>query len=247
MSDIVSTIGIIGGTALTRLPQLTDVCQISIDTPFGDTSSDITQGIINQKRFVFIARHGSQHNIPPHLINYRANIWAMQKAGVGKIVSVASVGSINKQMSPGVLVVPDQIIDYTWGRAQTFFDQGFTMNNHVEFTHPYDRETRQSLLDAAKSGGQTIISGATMGVTQGPRLETAAEIKRLQTDGCDLVGMTGMPEAALARELSIPYACFAVVVNWAAGIGETDNIDLQAIQEVLNNTTGSIDKLLSAL
>ena len=247
MPKTVSTIGIIGGTALKHLPQLTDVCQISIDTPFGDTSSIVTQGNINHKRFVFIARHGSKHNIPPHLINYRANIWALQKAGAEKIIAVASVGGINKQMSPGTLVIPDQIIDYTWGRVHTFCSEEFTVNDHAEFTHPYDQSARQSLLNAAMADGQKVINAGTMGVTQGPRLETAAEINRMQIDGCDLVGMTGMPEAALSRELNIPYACLAVVVNWAAGISETDKIKLQAIQAVLNNTAGDVDKILSAL
>ncbi len=240
-----STIGIIGGTAIKDIPQLLNVSQVSISTPFGKTSSEITQGMLNQKRIVFISRHGIGHKIPPHLINYRANIWALKKAGADKIISIASVGSIRNDISPGDLVVPNQIIDYTWGREHTFFDQEFTIANHIDFTQPYDQKVRQSIIKSAASSNQKIIDGGTMGVTQGPRLETAAEINRMKIDGCDLVGMTGMPEAALARELGIPYACLAVVVNWAAGVSKNE-ISLSDIEKVLAETAGSIEEILVA-
>ncbi|MBN1380005.1 MAG: S-methyl-5'-thioinosine phosphorylase [Gammaproteobacteria bacterium] len=238
-----SIIGVIGGTALTNIDQLRNVETLSIDTPYGRPSSDLTQGTINHQPFVFLVRHGIEHNIPPHLINYRANIWALREAGVSEIIAIATVGGITKMMAPGSLVVPDQLIDYSWGRAQTYFDEGFTLHNHIEFTHPYDQALRQRLLETAARCDLKIIDGAVMGVTQGPRLETAAEIERMKRDGCDLVGMTGMPEASLARELEIPYACLAVVVNWAAGVSR-DDISMEGIEKVLREMEGGIGRIL---
>jgi 5'-methylthioadenosine phosphorylase len=165
----------------------------------------------------FIARHGHGHTIPPHLVNYRANMHALESSGATAVVSVASVGGIRSDMAPGVLVVPHQIVDYTWGREMTFQSGGDGPVVHVDFTDPYDQEVRRRLLDVARRIGEEVMDGAVYATTQGPRLETAAEINRLQGDGADIVGMTGMPEAGLARELDLPYAALCVVANWAAG------------------------------
>lgn len=169
---------------------------------------------------VFLARHGPGHTIPPHRVNYRANLWALERCGVEQVLAVAAVGSINRDIPPGTLAVPDQIIDYTWGRDHTFFDRDLTKVTHIDFTFPYCQSLRRLVLSAAESADLIVASDATYGATQGPRLETAMEINRMERDGCDLVGMTGMPEASLARELGLCYACCAVVANWAAGRGE---------------------------
>jgi 5'-deoxy-5'-methylthioadenosine phosphorylase len=240
-----SIIGVIGGTALKNMSRLANVVSYAIDTPYGKPSSELRQGEINKRKFVFLTRHGEQHRIPPHLINYRANIWALREAGVSEIVALATVGGITEKMSPGMLVIPDQIIDYTWGREHTFFDTDFAIDKHIEFTHPYATQTRQRLLNGAGICNRNLMDGGTMGVTQGPRLETAAEIQRMKKDGCDLVGMTAMPEAALAKELGIPYASLAVVVNWAAGVLDTD-ISMEDIHGVLADTANSVNEILSA-
>lgn len=210
-------IAIIGGTGVTRLPGLLIERTVPADTPFGCPSAPIVHGAYCGRELMFLARHGDPHRIPPHRINYRANLWALREAGVSGIVAIAAVGGIRHDMAPGALVVPDQIIDYTYGRHQTFFEDEREDVVHIDFTEPYDASLRQRLLTAGRNTGVDIIDGGTYGATQGPRLETAAEIARMEHDGCDLVGMTGMPEAALARELQLGYACLALVANRAAG------------------------------
>lgn len=237
-------IGIIGGTALEGLQELTNMRARSVTTPYGEPSSVLTYGEVNGVEVIFLNRHGAEHNIPPHLVNYRANIWALKEAGVVRIAALASVGGITEKMSPGALVIPDQLIDYTYGRRQTFFDEDFRVDRHIDFTQPYDESTRQWLIVAAESVKEAVIDGGTYGCTQGPRLETAAEIKRLARDGCDIVGMTGMPEAALARELGIDYACIAMVVNWAAGIAE-ETITIEDIRRVIAESNGKLLRILS--
>lgn len=210
-------LAIIGGSGFTNLTALQIVAQDIITTPFGNPSGPIIRGRINDKEILFLARHGPTHSIPPHQINYRANLWALQACGAKKIIGIAAVGGISQNMSPQTLVIPDQIIDYTYNRPHTFFEQEYAQVKHIDFTYPYCEELRQELLAAAAALNLTIVNGGTYGATQGPRLETINEIQRMQRDGCDIVGMTGMPEAALARELEHCYACCAVVVNWAAG------------------------------
>ncbi|HEY3486693.1 MAG TPA: S-methyl-5'-thioinosine phosphorylase [Gammaproteobacteria bacterium] len=218
-------LGIIGGTTLGNLQQAGKTRTENIVTPFGDPSSAYTIIEFNGVELVFLSRHGTQHSIPPHLINYRANVWGMQQLKAEAVIAFATVGGITQTMLPGSLVVPDQLIDYTHGRSDTFYDREFSIERHIDFTNPYDEKLRQKLLIAARQAGLQVMSRATYGVTQGPRLETAAEIRRMAQDGCDLVGMTGMPEAALARELNLPYACCAVVVNSAAGLAAEITID----------------------
>lgn len=225
-------LAIIGGTGLTALDTLTINRQELVSTPYGEPSGPLTQGELNGQAVVFLARHGYSHTIPPHKVNYRANLWALKQVGGGQVVAVAAVGGIRADMEPGCLAFPDQIIDYTWSRGHTFFEEDLTHVTHIDFTYPYCEELRQQLIRAARWAGLGAREGGTYGVMQGPRLETAAEILRLERDGCDLVGMTGMPEAALAREIGLRYATCAVVANWAAGKSEGE-ITMEDIQHQL--------------
>ncbi len=229
-------LAIIGGSGLTRLANLDVSRREVVRTPFGDPSGALTFGRLGGAEVVFLARHGYGHTIPPHLVNYRANLWAIAKvAKADRIISVASVGGIRAHLGPGTLVVPHQIIDYTWGRSSTFFEGGESKVIHVDFTHPYDTALRGELIQIARIVGQTVIDGSVYAATQGPRLETAAEINRLEQDGVDIVGMTGMPEAVLARELEISYAALCVVANWAAGRADSSQgIHFESIEEVLH-------------
>lgn len=208
---------IIGGTGLTQYPDLHISEEKMVTTALGDPSAPLIFGELHGQDVVFLARHGHPHKLPPHKVNYRANILALKEAGVTDIIAVNAVGGITEAMDAEVLCVPDQIIDYTHGREDTYFDGVYKDLEHVDFTHPYDQALMEALLAASKVAKIDVISGGTYGATQGPRLESIAEIKRLEQDGCDLVGMTGMPEAVLARELEIPYACISLVVNKAAG------------------------------
>lgn len=210
-------IGIIGGTALARLAGLDGAREEVVYTDYGAPSGPLLSGRLAGRDLLFLCRHGPKHALAPHAINYRANIRALADAGVEQIIAAAAVGGIADSAAPGRLVVPDQIIDYSWGRSPCFDDGGPV--SHLEFTEPYDPTLRAALIGAAGELGLDPLDKAVHGITQGPRLETAAEIRRMARDGCDIVGMTGMPEAALAREAGLAYACCAVVVNWAAGRG----------------------------
>ena len=212
-------LGIIGGSGLDELSDVVITQQITVDTPYGNPSAALQFGRLGERDIVFLPRHGATHQIPPHQVNYRANIWAMQQAGVAYIVAVTAVGGISHSMSPGTFCVADQMIDYTYGREHTYFADSQTTVTHIDFTQPYCESLRQALLLATRQQRVTVIDQGVYAATQGPRLETAAEICRLQQDGCDIVGMTGMPEAALAKELGLCYANLSLVVNWAAGLG----------------------------
>ncbi len=237
---------VIGGTGLTEVEGL-EIIHREVHTPYGAPSGQFTHGMIGDKRIVFLARHGYTHNIPPHKVNYRANIWALRSLGVSKVVAVAAVGGITDKMKPCSLVIPDQIIDYTWGRDHTFFTEGLESVTHVDFSHPYTDELRQTLLSCAQKAGLDVVDGGTYGATQGPRLETAAEISRMERDGCDLVGMTGMPEAGLAREAGLSYACCAVVANQTIGKGDNEAISMEDIYRNLGYGMANVAKLLKAL
>ena len=229
-----ATIGVIGGTGLYQLDDLEEVDRVKLSTRWGDPSSEIIIMQKDDQRYAFLARHGLEHNIAPHKVNYRANLWALKECGVEKIIAVAAVGGITGDMSPETLVVPEQIIDYTYGREHTFFADDLEQVTHIDFTEPYSTELRKALIDSALGQFTDIRSGGVYAATQGPRLETAAEIERLKRDGASIVGMTGMPEAALARELGIEYACLALVVNWAAGCAGTRVIDHAQMQTIVD-------------
>ncbi len=213
-------IGIIGGTGLTQIKQLKITRREVSHTPYGEPSGIMTRGVLFGHEVVFLARHGYTHSIPPHKINYRANIWAMKNQGIDCLLAFAAVGGITPEMAPGKVVIPNQMVDYTYGREHTFFDQDLSAVTHIDFSEPYCPQTRPLLVAAAKAARVSAVEHGVYAATQGPRLETAAEINRLENDGCTLVGMTGMPEAALARELELGYVTLAIVVNYAAGRGE---------------------------
>ncbi len=230
-------LAILGGSGLTSFAELEIERREVVRTPYGEPSGPITIGRLAGNRVVFLPRHGYGHTIPPHDINYRANIWALKQVGCTSIVAVASVGGIRSDLNPGMIVLLDQIVDYSWGRASTYFDSPELPVTHIDFTIPFDTSLRQHLKTAAREAGQTIIDGAVYACMQGPRLETAAEINRLERDGADVVGMTLMPEASLARELEIPYAALAVIVNHGAGRGDSRlAISTSQITQTLENT-----------
>lgn len=241
-------LAVIGGSGLTQLANFDVVRREVARTPFGEPSGALMFGTLFNRPVVFLARHGYGHTIPPHLVNYRANMWALRQANVDAVVSVASVGGIRDDLGPGVLVVPDQILDYTSGRKSTYFEGGEDPVRHIDFTRPYDEALRQRLLVAAAAAKVAVVDGGVYATTQGPRLETAAEINRLERDGADVVGMTAMPEAALARELDMAYAAVNVVANFAAGRGSsTDEICFDQIEAVLQEAMKSVRALLSEL
>ncbi len=233
------TIAIIGGTGLTEPSRLQVLNAHDIQTPYGSTSAPILEGDMGGNRVLFLARHGHPHRIPPHQVNYRANLWALQKLYATDVLAVNAVGSISIDRIPNrSLALPDQLIDYTWGREHTFYEGDMGSVKHVDLSYPYSTNLRDLVLSAAREAGKSLVDGAVYGVTQGPRLETAAEVRRMERDGCDIVGMTGMPEAVLARELKLNYASLALVVNPAAG-KSPDVITLKQIQATLS--VGMVD------
>jgi 5'-methylthioadenosine phosphorylase len=234
---------IIGGRGLATLADVSIERREVVRTPYGEPSSPLVFGRLGDCPLVFLARHGHGVTIPPHIINYRANLWALKSIGVENIIAVASSGGVTEGYLPGSLVIPDQLIDYTWGREHTFHDSWQESAYHAEFAEPYDADLRQILLDAGERAGISLIGRGTYAATQGPRLDTRAEIDRYERDGADLVGMTGMPEAILARELQMAYASVALVVNHAAGRGEP--IAAAAIREQQIQGREKIEKLLA--
>jgi len=216
-----TTLAIIGGTGLSRMEGLEVDRREMIKTPFGAPSCPLLFGRYNGTDVAFLARHGSSHRIPPHQINYCANLWALNSVGIKRVIAVGAVGGIADDCQPGAMVVPDQIIDYTHGRENSFYDGTHGLNDvtvkAIDFTEPYDATLRKALTDGGADSGESMVIDGTYGVSSGPRLETAAEIARMERDGCTIAGMTCMPEAALARELGMAYACLAVVVTRAAG------------------------------
>lgn len=241
-----SILAMIGGTGLTNIEGLELIRREVVHTPFGEPSAPLTHGILQGQPVVFIPRHGSGHTIPPHQVNYRANLWALKHLNVSAVIAIAATGGIQRELLPGTLVIPDQLIDYTWGRQHTFFEHDLSHVTHIDFTEPYCRELREQLLQAGRAAGIPLVEKGTYGATQGPRLETAMEVRRLANDGCDIVGMTGMPEASLARELGLCYACCSVVANKAAGLCEHE-ITMQEIQSNLVAGMKQVTQLLIQL
>ena len=236
-------LGVIGGTGLHELEGLAAVTRRERETPWGMPSGPVLEGELEGCEIAFLHRHGTPSRIPPHRINYRANISALAAAGCDRIIAVAAVGGIRADLAPGSLVIPDQIIDYTWGRAHTFHEENLDAPVHVDFSAPYAASLIAVLERAAEAAGVEIAAGGTYACTQGPRLESAAEIDRLERDGCDIVGMTGMPESALAREAGIDYAHLALVVNEAAGRG-SGPISMQEIAAVVETGMGALRRII---
>ena len=243
---------VIGGSGLSTLSTLDVTRREVMRTPYGEPSAALSFGHLGGRAIVFLPRHGYGHTIPPHRINYRANLWAVREAGVEGVIAVTSVGGIHDTFGPGTLVLPDQIIDYTHSRDHTYFEGreasiGAPVS-HIDFTLPYSKSLRERVRAAALKAGETLHDGGVYGAAQGPRLETAAEIRRMERDGCDLVGMTGMPEAALARELGLEYACLSVVVNHAAGKGDSSEaISLDYVGQVMQRSIARVLRILEAV
>lgn len=240
----VPTLGLIGGTGLNRLSQ--ELETVAMETPFGLPSADIQVIRRQPVRVLFLARHGSPHRIPPHRVNYRANLWALREAGAQQVLAVSAVGGVCDPYSPGTLAAPDQLIDYTWGREHTFCDSDAVDLVHVDFTRPYEGRLRDTLLEASRRARVDVVDGACIGVFQGPRLETAAEIEQARRSGCHLAGMTSLPEASLARELGIDYAGLAVVSNWGAGI-QPGPLSEEDIAETLHEPMERVRRVVDAL
>lgn len=240
-----NAIAIIGGTGMTALDGLEIVRREAVYTPYGEPSGPLVFGCLHDRDICFLPRHGHGHSIPPHKVNYRANIWALDSVGINQVIAINAVGGIAKNTPPGCIVIPDQIIDYSYGREHTFSDGAHKRVEHVDFTIPYSEELRLELIKAAKKSNVTVVDSGVYATTQGPRLESAAEINRLEKDGCSVVGMTGMPETALAREAGLDYCCCAVVVNWAAGRGAVDiHTD---IEKYLSEGMRSVRLILEAM
>jgi 5'-methylthioinosine phosphorylase len=227
-------LAIIGGTGVYALADLRDVQAYQPVTAYGAPSGPVRIGTLDGRRVAFLARHGEGHSLPPHRINYRANLAALRALGATRVLALNTVGGITARYPPRALGCPEQLIDYTWGRVSTLSEEPGSEVLHVDFGDPYTPALRRAVLDAAARAGVAVVDGGCYGATQGPRLETRAEIARLRRDGCDLVGMTGMPEAGLARELGLDYACLAIVANWAAGAGP-DPDEVITLDDVLAN------------
>ena len=240
-------LAIIGGSGLYAFEGLENTRRHAIDTPYGAPSCEILTGDFSCHRLAFLARHGEQHSVLPHRVNYRANLWALHSLGVRRVVAVNAVGGIRADMGSGTMVVPDQLIDYSYGRYSSFYDTDNAKVKHVEFAEPYTQSLRQDLLAAMKLAELPVIAGGCYGVTQGPRFETRAEIARMRRDGCDLVGMTSMPEAVLACELGMDYACLALVSNFAAGCGDGQAFTVEEILKTLSTITVNVPPVVLAL
>jgi 5'-methylthioinosine phosphorylase len=241
-------LGIIGGTGLTQLANLKVTRRQIIRTPYGESSAPLTFGEISGHSVIFLARHGNGHTIPPHLVNYRANLWALYSEGVSQVIAVTTVGGIHADLGPGTIALPDQIIDYTHGRKTTFHDTQDLRVRHIDFTEPYCQKMRDLCKRAAAQAGEALVDGGVYAAVQGPRLETVAEINRLERDGATMVGMTGMPEAALARELEMSYAALCPVANHAAGRGTSlHGISYDDIGTVLNETLRRVRNLIEQM
>ena len=235
-------LGLIGGTGLDQFGEA--VGSHEIVSAFGRPSASLSEYRIGNLQVFFLPRHGAQHQFPPHAVNYAANVDAFRQLKVDGIVAVNAVGGISDAYPPGALSFPDQLIDYTWGRAHTFSMAAGDELLHIEFAEPFEGRMRRALIKAA--AGINAVDGGCIGVSQGPRLETAAEIRRFRQDGCDLVGMTSMPEAALAREAGLDYASLCVTANWAAGL-EQEPVTMAAIEATLAQAMIRVRKLLELL
>lgn len=239
-------LAVIGGSGLYALPKFQLIETRDVETPYGATSGPVRIGTLHGKIVAFLARHGEGHSLPPHRVNYRANLFALNTLKPASVLAINTTGGITPACPPRALVLPDQVIDYTHGRESTFWDGAGKML-HAEFGDPYSARLRNALLEAGRKASVDLVDGGTYGATQGPRFESRAEIARMRRDGCDLVGMTGMPEATLARELGMDYACLSPVANWAAGAGDDMPISLEEVFANLAEANAKLPPLLQAL
>ena len=246
--NAVVTLALVGGTGLTELDE--NVKSISVDTPYGAPSAPIREVQSGPVRLLFLPRHGNPHRFPPHCVNYQANIWALREVGADHVLAVSAVGGVCEPYGPATLAAPDQLIDYTWGRNHTFCDSEHVELEHVDFTRPYEGPLRRTLLKVARAASIDVVDGGCIGVFQGPRLESSAEVEKARRDGCHMAGMTSLPEAGLARELGLDYAGLAVVSNWGAGVTgmplSEDDI-AETLKEPMMRVRTLVNALLKAL
>lgn len=238
------TLALVGGTGLTELDDSAE--GLHIETPYGSPSAAVREVRSGPVRLLFLPRHGNPHRFPPHCVNYRANMWALREAGADHVLAVSAVGGISEAYGPATLALPDQLIDYTWGRQHTYCDSPDVPLVHVDFTRPYEGPLRRALLRAAGAASVDVVDGGCIGVFQGPRLESAAEVRRAGHDGCDMAGMTSLPEAGLARELGMDYAGIAVVSNWGAGVTDA-LISEDDIAQTLAEPMARVRRLVDAV
>lgn len=242
--DEVADVGVIGGSGLYSLLEPDTASSLEVSTPYGDPSSPITVATVSDVRVAFLARHGLHHEFPPHAVPYRANAWALREIGVRRILAPCAVGSLRPGVGPGSLVVPDQLVDWTRGRAQSFHDTFDNHPVHAEFADPYCVQGRQASLEAAHAAGWGAIDGGAMVVIEGPRFSTRAESLFFAAQGWLLVNMTGHPEAVLARELGMCYSALALVTDLDAGVNAGEGV---SVAEVLTEFARSTDRLRSVL
>ena len=241
------TLALVGGTGLTQLDG--NVKSISVDTPYGEPSAPIREVQSGPVRLLFLPRHGNPHRFPPHCVNYRANMWALREVGANHVLAVSAGGGVCEPYGPATLVVPDQFIDYTWGRNHTYCDSEHVALEHVDFTRPYEGPLRRLLLKAAQDASIDVVDGGCIGVFQGPRLESSAEVEKARRDGCHMAGMTSLPEAGLARELGLDYAGLAVISNWGAGVTPeplSEDDSAETLQEPMLRVSALVLALLNA-
>jgi 5'-methylthioinosine phosphorylase len=248
-----SLYAVIGGSGLYSLgDDFVEESKNIVKTPYGTSSADIIRGSWQKQPVVFLARHGKSHRIPPHKINYQANLYALKQQGVTHVIAVNAVGGISPNYGPKTIVLPDQIIDYSWGRAHSFSgaDSGAICRDevqHIDFTYPYSSSLRAMIVESGNEANLKFQSSGVYGCTNGPRLETKAEIIKMSRDGCDMIGMTGMPEASLAREIGIEYASIALVVNWCAGVNEPENNGLEGVFPENTNSKITMEEIMQTL
>lgn len=238
------TVALVGGTGLTELDDYAET--IEMETPYGLPSAPLRVVETSPVRVIFLPRHGNPHRFPPHRVNYRANMWALREAGADHVLAVYAVGGIHEPYRPAALALPDQLIDYSWGREHTYSDSDSAPLVHVDFTNPYEGPMRQTLLQAAQKSSLDIVDGGCIGVFQGPRLESSAEVEKARRDGCDMAGMTALPETGLARELGLDYAGLAVISNWGAGV-KNERLSEADIAETLQEPMARVRKLLKTV
>lgn len=231
-------IGVIGGTGFEKL--LSGAEQLRVGTPYG-IAPPLSIGNIGGKKVVFLPRHGPDHSLPPHKVNYRANMYALHSMGVKQVIAINAVGAINRNFKPSDIVLPHDFVDFTKFRQATFYDEAPV--THIDISQPYCPEMRKLIIETAKRLGIPLWNEAILVCTEGPRFETAAEIEIFRRLGCDLVGMTGVPEVVLARELEICYAAICFVSNMAAGIQE--RLTPTEVQEISVKVTPKLGQILT--
>jgi 5'-methylthioadenosine phosphorylase len=239
MSELRAAVGVIGGTGFYQL--LDNAEAVTVQTPYGTVSDRVRLGVIGETAVAFLPRHGSDHSVPPHRINYRANVWALHSLGVRQIVAPCAVGSLNRDLGPGAIVLPDQLVDRTTGREQTYFEEG---GNHIPFADPYCDHGRRVVAGAAAAIGEDVHDGGTMVVIDGPRFSTRAESRYYTRQGWDLINMTGHPEAVLARELGICYNALALVTDYDAGVDAAESVNQDAVYEMFGKNLGRLRSLV---